>query len=207
MQGKLGTVAITIIGALLLTSCATESQIEVTLSNGEAAGTIVTISQDTNESAATSVNGTATGDLLVAASVEASQSYALDYYGIMIVPGSPADDVIGQLGTAYELYASSAEENTGDSPVTIYTYRDLILFVSPSDSGTDIISEIQITSPDITTIEGIRISDTAEEVVGTYGEGYTDNGSSISYESGSSRISFFFTGGIVTDIEYEYIGM
>ena len=154
----------------------------------------------------------ATADLVIADSVTAVQKYYLNYYGTNIVPGDPADQTITQLGTGYELYVGSGSntenlDESSDSSVSIYTYRDFTLFVSPSANGTNVISGIQITSPELTTREGIRLSDTADNVITTYGPGYTDNGSSICYESGSSRLTFFFTDGLVSDIEYENTGL
>lgn len=216
MKGRRSTSIALTAGAmiipLLICSCGRSKEIEITLSNGEAAGTIVTIETAPDESLASSVSGMATADLVIADSVTAVQKYYLNYYGTNIVPGDPADQTITQLGTGYELYVGSGSntenlDESSDSSVSIYTYRDFTLFVSPSANGTNVISGIQITSPELTTREGIRLSDTADNVITTYGPGYTDNGSSICYESGSSRLTFFFTDGLVSDIEYENTGL
>ena len=214
MKGRRSTSIALTAGAMIipLLICGRSKEIEITLSNGEAAGTIVTIETDPDESLASSVSGMATADLVIADSVTAVQKYYLNYYGTNIVPGDPADQTITQLGTGYELYVGSGSntenlDESSDSSVSIYTYRDFTLFVSPSANGTNVISGIQITSPELTTREGIRLSDTADNVITTYGPGYTDNGSSICYESGSSRLTFFFTDGLVSDIEYENTGL
>ncbi|MCR4687981.1 MAG: hypothetical protein K5745_00355 [Saccharofermentans sp.] len=218
---KKALLAAAIVSPFILTSCGTAAggEIEVTLSNGEAVATIVTLAETSAEAATESssessesatemsvVSDTA-GDLLVANSVQSVPDYYVNYYGTIIIPGADAAPTIDQLGTGYEFYTTGGDDNT-ETTLDIYTYKDFTLFVSPSPvTGTDIISSIQFTTSDITTPEGIKISSSTEDAIAIYGDGYTDGGTYISYESGSSRMTFFISEGCVYDIEYDYIGM
>ncbi|MCH4154091.1 MAG: hypothetical protein LKG26_06380 [Saccharofermentans sp.] len=203
----------------------------VTLDNGEQVGTIVTIPADesgvsdpsesrssSSSSLETAASSGAGDDIIVARSTTVADEYVFNYYGTDIEPGQPADSVIEALGTGYEYYEQSTEASgSGQSGNTqsgnnrtsgeitkIYTYRDFTLYTRPS-AGAYYISSIDINSADCSTLEGISTGASADEVVAAYGDGYTDNGDSITYKSGDSQLSFFFTDGTVSDITYDYI--
>ena len=202
----------------------------VTPDNGEQVGTIVTIPADESEvsdpsesrsSSSSSLETAASSGRAMTLSLQGQRQLQMVCVQLLRNrhrTGQPADGVIEALGTGYEYYEQSTEASGGgrsgntqsgnnrtSGEITkIYTYRDFTLYTRPS-AGAYYISSIDINSADCSTLEGISTGASADEVVAAYGDGYTDNGDSITYKSGDSQLSFFFTDGTVSDITYDYI--
>ena len=188
----------------------------VTLSNGETAGVIVTMSPDesssraeTSEAAtgATSSSGSSTGDNVIAAptSPKTGNSFAFRYQNILIMPGSDAAATLGSVTEDPEI-ADSMETDKKGTEVTVrsYTFSNFVIYARLDSEGRYIISRIILSNRDSVTPEGIGIGANADDVLKTYGNKYTDNGNSITYTSGTTDLTFFFANGTVSDIIYNY---
>ena len=183
----------------------------VTLSNGETAGIIVTM--DPNESTtpaapSESVSGTAsTGDDIIAAPTvpKVGTSYAFRYQNIMILPGTDATATLGSLTEDPEIADSVENDKKGNEVTTrSYTFSNFVIYARLDPDGRYIISRIILSNRNSVTPEGIGIGSNAEDVLKTYGSQYTDNGNSITYSSGTTDLTFFFTNGSVSDIVYNF---
>ena len=212
-------VNISLTGALLSLSfvigaCASNAAprgTSVTLSNGETAGIIVTM--DPNESTtpappSESVSGTAsTGDDVIAAPTvpKSGTSYSFRYQNVLILPGTDATATLGSITEDPEI-ADSVETNKKGIEVTTrsYTFSNFVIYARLDADGRYIISRIILSNRNSVTPEGIGIGSNAEDVLKTYGAQYTDNGNSITYSSGTTDLTFFFTNGAVSDIVYNY---
>ena len=62
--------------------------------------------------------------------------------------------------------------------------------------------EITVTSPGIATAKGVKVGDSASQVVAAYGSGYREQGSYLTYTSSNRLLQFFMDGGIVSEIDY-----
>ena len=188
----------------------------VTLSNGETAGVIVTMSPDessaraeTSEAAtgATSSSGSSTGDNVIAAptSPKTGNSFAFRYQNILIMPGSDAASAVGSITEDCEITDTVETDKKGTEYfVRSYTFSSFVLYAKSETDGRYTITRIVLSSPNSVTPEGIGIGATLEDVIKTYGSQYTDNGNSITYTAGSTDLTFFFANGAVTDITYKY---
>lgn len=183
----------------------------VTLSNGETAGVIVTVGPDESTTPAPpseSVSGTAsTGDDVIAAPTtpKSGSAYAYRYQNILIMPGSDAAATLGSVTEDPEI-ADSMETDKKGTEVTVrsYTFSNFVIYARLDSEGRYIISRIILSNRDSVTPEGIGIGANADDVLKTYGHKYTDNGNSITYTSGNTDLTFFFTNGTVSDIIYNY---
>ena len=106
----------------------------------------------------------------------------------------------------YVANADSVENDKKGNEVTTrsYTFSNFVIYARLDPDGRYIISRIILSNRNSVTPEGIGIGSNAEDVLKTYGSQYTDNGNSITYSSGTTDLTFFFTNGSVSDIVYNY---
>lgn len=190
----------------------------VTLSNGETAGVIVTMNpnestEQGNESGSQavpseSVSGTtSTGDDVIAAptSPKNDASYSFRYQNVLILPGSDAASVIGSITEDCDITDSMETDKKGNNVyVRSYAFPNFVISARQDSEGRYIISRIVLSGRNSVTPEGIGIGAGSEDVIRTYGKNYADNGTSITYSSGTTDLTFFFANGAVTDITYNY---
>jgi len=203
---------------LSLAACSSSASAKgtsVTLSNGETAGVIMTM--DPNESqeqekTSETVTGSAsasnsTGDDVIAAptSPKTGNAFAFRYQNILIMPGADAASAVGSLTEDCEI-TDTVETDKKGTQVSLrsYTFSSFVLYARADSDGRYIITRIVLSSSNSVTPEGIGIGASLEDVVKTYGTQYSDNGTSITYTSGTTDLTFFFANGAVSDITYKY---
>jgi len=115
--------------------------------------------------------------------------YYLEYNGVRIDVGAPAQPTISQLGS----YTSEDGEACGtDEKDVIYTFSgfEIETHVKGSD---EYIRLIKILNDGVLTHREITIGDGREKVIHAYGKDYTEGaGGAIRYEGASSTIEFHF---------------
>ncbi len=82
-------------------------------------------------------------------------------------------DVLNGLGGSYE-YAE-AISCVYDGMDKTYTYENAVVYTYP-DGGVDKLMELYCTGGDVQTPAGIALGDSRDQVVETYGDGYTEAG-------------------------------
>ena len=110
-----------------------------------------------------------------------AKGYTFLFNGVEISVDMKMDDLLAKLGAEDSYF--EAPSCAFDGMQKIYTYG----------SKDDVIS----------TPEGIRVGDTPEKVVETYGEDYTDNNGSYTYEKDAMKLNFIVEDGAVVSIQYK----
>ena len=217
MNKKFLTVTAIVFSALLASGCggsSTEGTI-VTLANGEQAGVIMTVPQTdettsgtaTTETSETVETATSAEDgLVVNQTKSAANDFSFTYLGTVITPGEDCAPVIDALGTTYDYYEQVLDSGTDNQNTTakIYAYSDLVIIALPGGISGDYIDSVYFKTGNCSTNEGIAFGAPSDTVISTYGENYISEGDAIVYQSGSIKLSFFFSNGKVSDISYAY---
>ena len=114
-----------------------------------------------------------------------------------------ADCVLALLGGEYEYY--EAISCVYDGMDKTYTYGDCVLYTFP-DGDTDRLMELYCTGGDVSA-QGITFGSSRDAVVETFGDGYVEEGSLLSYETAPASANntpaslyFELTDGAVTAI-------
>lgn len=112
-------------------------------------------------------------------------------------------DVLALLGGEYEYY--EAISCVYDGMDKTYTYGDCVLYTFP-DGDTDRLMELYCTGGDVSA-QGITFGSSRDAVVETFGDGYVEEGSLLSYETAPASANntpaslyFELTDGAVTAI-------
>ena len=85
-----------------------------------------------------------------------------------------------------------------------YTYSNYEITTFP-DGEKDRIYSIYFLNVDVTTTEGVKISDIKEKMISTYGEEYKTQGNQYTYTKGKTNIEFIVENDVITSIQYTYI--
>lgn len=111
------------------------------------------------------------------------------YKGVQVKVGVEAKDIIPKLGE----YKSEDGEACGTNEKdVIYTLSGIEIETHVSGES-EIIRQIKIIDDSQTTVEGITIGSTRDEVIAAYGKVYTEGSSgAIRYEGDASAIEFHF---------------
>lgn len=123
------------------------------------------------------------------------------YNGTSVALGEDINSVISKIGSTGNVY--SAPSCHGDGEDKTFEYNGFSINTCPS-GGKDMVLEITVTSPGIATAKGVKVGDSASQVVAAYGSGYREQGSYLTYTSGSRLLQFFMDNGIVSEIDYYY---
>ena len=108
---------------------------------------------------------------------EAAVSPALTVDGTTFTHESAVDEILTALGEDFTYY--EAISCVYDGMVKTYDYGDVTVYTYP-DGDTDQLMELYCTGGDVSA-QGITIGSTKDEVVNTFGTGYTEEGSVLSY--------------------------
>ena len=135
---------------------------------------------------------------------EGTEFAPFTYRGMLISLDTDADVALGDLGD----YLSFAETNScyGDGKDKVYQYTSFKL-QTYSQNGKDYVLSLEIfndVDEGACTAEGIRIGDTADDVVAHYGEAKTQTATTIVYVNPdtNTRLQFLLRDGVVTNIQY-----
>ena len=108
---------------------------------------------------------------------EAAVSPALHVDGTPFTHESAVDEILTALGEDFTYY--EAISCVYDGMDKTYDYGDVTVYTYP-DGDTDQLMELYCTGGDVSA-QGITIGSTKDEVVKTFGTGYTEEGSVLSY--------------------------
>ena len=108
---------------------------------------------------------------------EAAVSPALTVDGTTFTHESAVDEILTALGEDFTYY--EAISCVYDGMDKTYDYGDVTVYTYP-DGDTDQLMELYCTGGDVSA-QGITIGSTKDEVVNTFGTGYTEEGSVLSY--------------------------
>ena len=124
---------------------------------------------------------------------EAAVSPALTVDGTTFTHESAVDEILTALGEDFTYY--EAISCVYDGMDKTYDYGDVTVYTYP-DGDTDQLMELYCTGGDVSA-QGITIGSTKDEVVNTFGTGYTEEGSVLSYslkatEAQNTSASLYF---------------
>ena len=108
---------------------------------------------------------------------EAAVSPALTVDGTTFTHESAVDEILTALGEDFTYY--EAISCVYDGMDKTYDYGDVTVYTYP-DGDTDQLMELYCTGGDVSA-QGIAIGSTKDEMVKTFGTGYTEEGSVLSY--------------------------
>ena len=128
---------------------------------------------------------------------------ALTVNGTEVTGDTAVDDVLELLGEGYEYYEAISCVYEGMDKT--YTYPDCVLYTYP-DGAVDHLMELYCTGGDVSA-QGITFGSSRDAVVETFGDGYVEEGSLLSYETAPASANntpaslyFELTDGAVTAI-------
>ena len=132
----------------------------------------------------------------------ASNNYVFKYNGVDIVVNSPMNAILGSLGNNYSYFEAASCAGQGISK--FYTFNGGSFVVSTNPVGNeDSIAMITINDDSVSTAEGIFIGNTVEQLKAAYGEPKENDGTTYTYEKGSSVLVFLVDdSGKITNIIY-----
>ena len=116
-------------------------------------------------------------------------NYYVVYNGVQLEVGVDMKNYAGKLGS----YTSEDGEACGtDEKDVIYTFSGIEIETHVSGSS-EIVRMIKIVDDSQTTVKGITIGSTRDEVIKAYGNSYTEGSSgALRYEGDTSAIEFHF---------------
>ena len=118
---------------------------------------------------------------------------------ITIKIGDDLSVLVDSLGEPDDYQA--AKSCTGEGDEKVYGYGGISIYTTPS-AGQDLVYILELAGEEKLPT-GVGLGSSKQDVIGVYGEKYTDDGNYISYEydNGSITLGFEFEGDIVKFIE------
>ena len=101
---------------------------------------------------------------------------------------------------AYSEIASCAFEGLDKT----YTYTDYEITTFP-DGKKDRIYSIYFLDTEVATKEGVKVSDSIDDMINAYGEDYEKQGNQYTYTKGKTNLEFIIENDVITSIQYTYI--
>ena len=133
-----------------------------------------------------------------------SGNFIFKYNGVSVTVNIDSKTVIDALGEfAYDEKPWCA----GQGVSKYYTYNggSIVITTAPLvKEKIDAVYTITLNDDSVSTVEGIYVGNTAEQVKAAYGTPVLDNGTTIQYEKGSSLLAFMFDeDGKIVSIVYQ----
>ncbi|MCD8156151.1 MAG: hypothetical protein LUD53_01615 [Clostridiales bacterium] len=129
-----------------------------------------------------------------------SSGYVFEAEGVTLAPDMDADALVAELGEAKSVY--EVPSCAGQGTAYLYDYGSYEIETYPDDDGNNLVAYITLMDDTVATPEGIDLSNTKEDVIGIYGDGYTETDNGLIYETGSMKLEFIFDGEDMSSIEY-----
>ncbi len=120
--------------------------------------------------------------------------------GTEIELGKDASKVIKKLGSAKEIKSNGNCGGLGEQ--IKYTYNGFNLYTLKSNSGEEIVDQIDFTNDIIETPKGVRIGTSESDLLKAYGNPSKKTDDDIIYTSGSKYLKFEMEKGVVAEITY-----
>lgn len=177
---------IILISMLALTACGSSD--EMVIGGDGTGGTVTSETQQTADSAEDTDAADSAG------------GYVFNYNGTEIAIDSKMDTLLEALGQEDSYF--EAPSCAFDGIQKVYTYGSMELDTYIGEDG-DYLDAIILKDDLIGTPEGVRVGDTPEKVREVYGDGYTDNNGSYTYEKDNMKLNFIIEDGAVVSIQYK----
>lgn len=84
----------------------------------------------------------------------------------------------------------------------IYTYSSFEITTYP-DGDKDLIASIVLKDDNVSTVEGVDLSMTKEDIISAYGSDYKEKGKSLEYEKDGMTLCLIMDGSNISSIEYD----
>ena len=127
-------------------------------------------------------------------------SITLEYEGKNMTPGEVfSRDIFGQ-EESYSEVPSCAGQGTDN----VYNYGSYEI-TAYQDGDQEIIYSVYFIDDQITTTEGVKISDDSSVMLEKYGENYEQTGNQYTYTSGNVELSFIVENDFITSITYTLV--
>ena len=129
---------------------------------------------------------------------QAKEGYTVEYDGVNVTPGTKFDEnAISEEYDFYEIQSCAFEGND-----KVYTYSGIEIDVAEVD-GVDTVYYVYFLDTEVETEEGIKISDTLDDMLDAYGEDYENSvENSYVYTRGDVNLTFIVENDVITSIEY-----
>ena len=144
-------------------------------------------------------NGVTQGADDAASKGEQKEGYEFVGNGVTIPMNVEAEPIIKALGDSQSYFEAASCAFQGLDKM--YTYAGFEVDTYPND-GVDYISSVDIKDDTVSTLEGISIGSTFDEVKAAYGEDYTESSGAYTYIKGDSRLTFIIKDDAVDAITY-----
>lgn len=127
------------------------------------------------------------------------KGYGFKTGGAVLAPDMDMDALLPQLGEAKSVYEAPSCAGQGIG----YTY-DFGSFKVETYPNEDVnyIAYILLQNDTVSTMEGIDLSMTREDVIAAYGDGYEETEKGLIYEKDGMKLKFIFEGDAMVSIEY-----
>lgn len=127
------------------------------------------------------------------------QGYQFKYNNVVIDMNTDAEPIVEALGEPQEYF--EAESCAFKGLDKFYYYNGIELTTYPTDNK-DFISSINFSDDSVSTMEGIYLGATLQEVVQAYGEEYIEEAGLYTFTRGKSKLTFLVEDEVVTTITY-----
>ena len=127
--------------------------------------------------------------------------YGFVYEGVELIPGGSFD--VTALPECE--YTYTTPNCALDGMDTVYNYGDIEVAVY-TENGSNIIQNVYIIDPNITTPEGLALGSDISEITKLYGSEYTANGNEWHFAKGNMILAILTQDEYVVSIEYRIAG-
>lgn len=117
----------------------------------------------------------------------------------VLAPDMDMDAVLPQLGEAKSVF--EAPSCAGQGIGYTYDFGSFKVETYPNE-GVNYIAYIMLQNDTVSTMEGIDLSMTREDIIAAYGDGYEETEKGLVYEKDGMKLKFIFEGDAIVSIEY-----
>lgn len=130
----------------------------------------------------------------------AGEPFSFTFADVKLVPGAAFDAAkLPEAASTYQV-PSCALEGTDN----VYNYETFEV-TAFNDGKSEFIYSIYFLDPNLTTPEGLALGDTLDKVIDLYGEDYTQESTSYTYESAGTMLIIILQNDTIASIEYRMV--
>lgn len=127
------------------------------------------------------------------------KGYGFETGGVVLAPDMDMDAVLSQLAEAKSVF--EAPSCAGQGIGYTYDFGAYKVETYPNE-GVNYIAYIMLQNDTVSTMEGIDLSMTREDIIAAYGDGYEETEKGLIYEKDGMKLKFIFDGDAIVSIEY-----
>lgn len=127
------------------------------------------------------------------------KGYRFETGGVVLAPDMDMDAVLPSLGEAKSVF--EAPSCAGQGIGYTYDFSSFKVETYPNE-GVNYIAYIMLQNDTVSTMEGIDLSMTREDIIAAYGDGYEETEKGLVYEKDGMKLKFIFEGDAIVSIEY-----